>query len=1363
MKKIITFRALLIVMAAMIGCMANAQLLNSNKTGKVYSAVQRPAMMQVKKDAPVKEPIQMHNKMVKKKLNLGQQLTLSQNAQVSLNPNLSFQTQTSSRKAAALKSTYTAIGTNYSTKVKESWTLKSGTLSDGTTPCLIDVIPVPEKFAELESIAVPYTQNDNEIVIQPIVVTTLEEDGNTIYVLLFSAVDEKGCIRLTINEDGKLTTAKSDYYVYGSWEQPEYIYDDKENEFVGYLGYYAMYNGVQYFTEDEIPAPDARYEPAATYYHIGASSSGNGYVANYAVVPPYATIPFKNLTTDMADTWSWRMAQQTYNSETKDYSDAEVFTANTRDFSINTLPETYSPAELTASFRGESGETFTWGLPYEYNGSYKDAKIFGGELTSSMIFSDETEATLTRANTKDFGYYYSGSYLTPGKSTADYTISTLISYQSKPAAPLYITGVHLGVYKLEAKEDFNLKCKIQQMTFDEQGRVVLGDVLAESEITYDDLGNIEDGSFDWTEFYVEDEWGMTKSIDHLFVEDEFAVVIEGWDNGTFDCYSLIDGCEFGNVSNTYFKIAGDEEGTIYHYTNNYQHLDLGIYGGWGYLHTEDDTNLIFDKDGGTSTIHIDPMLHSKDEETEKPTYSLFIEKITDGEEELEEIPEWLDIEVANEDYTIDKDGNFVHGIDYDLVFTAAALPEGKTTRSVQIVFFQEGAKLNITINQENKSIITFADTNVKAICVSNWDTNGDGELSYEEAAAVTSLGSAFQSNTLITSFNELQYFTGLSSIGENAFRDCSALTSIIIPENVTSISPFTFSGCSSLTSITIPNSVTNIGNMAFSYCRSLKSVTIGNSVTSIGNSAFYCCSSLKSVSIPESVTSISNNAFSSCSSLTSITIPESVTSIGDAAFWGCSSLTSITISDGVTSIGNQAFQDCNRLNSIIIPNSATSIGNQAFYGCSSLTSVTIPNSVTSIGNQAFYGCSSLTSVTIPNNVTSIEWSAFWGCSSLASVTIPESVTSIGEYAFYDCRSLTSVTIGNNVTSIGEYAFTGCSGLTSITIGNSVTSIGNSAFWGCSSLTSVTIGNSVTSIGKWAFESCDKLSFVKMGKETPIEIENNTFSNCANAILQVPIGSKTAYEAANYWKDFKKIVDHIYNGDVNVDEQVNVVDVVDIARFVVGTPGNTFIEGLADINQDGSVNIGDAVTLVNDIAGDQNFVKAWNAPGCYTANDLLSLTEHGDCLLLNLDNERSYTAFQFDLYVPEDADVNKMMLDAARKQGHQLLYNKVGEGHYRVATLSTSNNAFNGNDGALLNIALTGADNSEVSIRNIHFFDAQGKDYLFEDIESAVATSINSPSHDSDLNGGEIYDLQGRKHEKMQKGVNIISGRKIMVK
>lgn len=702
MKKI-----LLIVMAAMMGGMANAQALKSNRSDKVMQVTQRPTMTQVKMDAPTKEPIQMHNKMVTKDLNMGQQLTLSQNAQVSVNPNLCFQAQKSFRKAATLKKSYTALGTNYSTKSKESWTLKSGTIDvEGTmTPCLYDVIPVPEKFAALESIAVPYTQNDNEIVIQPTVVTTVEEeDGTTIYVLLFSAVDEDGCIRLSIDDNGKLTTAKSDYYVYGAWEQPEYILDENDEgevELVGYLGYYGMYNGVQYLTEDEIPVPEALYEPSVTYYQIGSSSSGYGYIANYAVIPPYAEITFKNLSDELfVDTWSWNMVQQDYNSEKEDYDEVEVFTANTKDFSIKSLPETYTPAQLTASYSGTKGNPFQWGMPYEYNGNSYDPHVFGGELTSSMIFSDGTEATLTRANTKDFGYYYSGSYLTPGRSSKDHKLSTLISYQGKPAAPLYINGIHFGVYQLEVTEDFNLKCKIQKMTFDEEGKVVLGDVLAESEITYDDLGDISDGSFDWTEFYIEDEWGMTESIDYLYVEDEFAVVIEGWDNGTFECYSLIDGCEFGDVSNTYFKTTEEGDDAIYHYTGNYQHLDLGIYGGWGYLHTEDDTNLIFGRDGGTSSIHIDPMLYSIDDETEEPTYSLFIEKITDDEEELEEIPEWLDIEVANEDYTTDEDGNFVHGIDYDLVFTATALPEGEATRSVQIEFAQTGAKLTVTITQD---------------------------------------------------------------------------------------------------------------------------------------------------------------------------------------------------------------------------------------------------------------------------------------------------------------------------------------------------------------------------------------------------------------------------------------------------------------------------------------------------------------------------------------------------------------------------------------------------------------------------------------------------------------------------------------
>ena len=211
-------------------------------------------------------------------------------------------------------------------------------------------------------------------------------------------------------------------------------------------------------------------------------------------------------------------------------------------------------------------------------------------------------------------------------------------------------------------------------------------------------------------------------------------------------------------------------------------------------------------------------------------------------------------------------------------------------------------------------------------------------------------------------YNSVNCYTSDDVIGNYAFSDCSGLTSLILPSNVTSIGYSAFYGCICLTSLTLPSSVTSIGSSAFEGCRSLTSLILPSSVTSIGSSAFSDCSDLTSLTLPSSVTSIGWATFSGCSGLTSLTLPSSVTSIDGRAFYGCSSLFGLTLPSSVTSIGSSAFEACYGLFSLTLPSSVTEIGESAFRGCSSLASLTLPSSVTSIGKSAFEGCSGLTSI-----------------------------------------------------------------------------------------------------------------------------------------------------------------------------------------------------------------------------------------------------------------------------------------------------------------------------------------------------------------------------------------------------------------
>ena len=395
----------------------------------------------------------------------------------------------------------------------------------------------------------------------------------------------------------------------------------------------------------------------------------------------------------------------------------------------------------------------------------------------------------------------------------------------------------------------------------------------------------------------------------------------------------------------------------------------------------------------------------------------------------------------------------------------------------------------------------------------------------------------------------------VTSIGSEAFKDCTGLTSVTIPNSVTSIGKRAFYRCSGLTSLSIGKSVNSINIYAFESCGNLRSVT-WNARTCENYSPpyfspFYWCRCVNlSITFGEEVESIPAYLCSGVHGLTSVTFGNSVATIGNSAFSGCTGLTSVTIPNSVTRIGVNTFNGCSGLTSVNIGDSVTIIDDYAFVGCTGLTSVTIPNSVTSIGNYVFRGCTGLTSViwnaiscfcnpdehgysqfreltgiktfTFGNVVERIPGGICKGCIGLTSVTIGNSVKEIGNNAFQGCTSLTNVTwnsknisdfsssnspfynvhhwiknftFGEEVERIPAYLCEGMYELTSVTIPCSVTTIGNSAFSGCSGLTSVTIPNSVTSIGSETFYRCSGLTTVTIGNSVT-SIGESAFEACS---------------------------------------------------------------------------------------------------------------------------------------------------------------------------------------------------------------------------------------------------------------------------
>ena len=373
-----------------------------------------------------------------------------------------------------------------------------------------------------------------------------------------------------------------------------------------------------------------------------------------------------------------------------------------------------------------------------------------------------------------------------------------------------------------------------------------------------------------------------------------------------------------------------------------------------------------------------------------------------------------------------------------------------------------------------------------------------------------SITSMFKDSGLFNNLTEIIIPDSVTSIGEQAFYNCSSLTSITIPDSVTSIDGAAFSGCTSLKTAGSIGSDANIqiefGSTITNFYQNsglfdnLTEITIGEGRTNIGSSAFYHCTGLEKMDIPDSIDSIADNLFYYCTSLSDLSIPDSIVSIGSYAFSYCESLSHVTIPDSVTSIGSYAFLHCANLTQLELPNSIASIGFYAFSGCVSLRDVSYYGTTeqwNAVNLQSGNSALTATGFHCVGNISGIcgadlTWelsmdqvltirgqgemenysyanTAPWYDSTKAyirSIVIEDGVTSIGSGAFSACAELESVTIADSVTSIGDWAFEFCNRLTDIEIPDSVTSIGNGAFYVCTALEHIRFPHSVTAVGNF---------------------------------------------------------------------------------------------------------------------------------------------------------------------------------------------------------------------------------------------------------------------------------------------------------
>ncbi len=417
--------------------------------------------------------------------------------------------------------------------------------------------------------------------------------------------------------------------------------------------------------------------------------------------------------------------------------------------------------------------------------------------------------------------------------------------------------------------------------------------------------------------------------------------------------------------------------------------------------------------------------------------------------------------------------------------------------------------------------IRFKDADLKAHLIEcGVDTNDDGEISYAEAAAVTSFEGFFDGNVdeegyplgyPFTSFDEFQYFTGITSIRGGQFQNWDKMTSIQFPPSLTLIPGGALSGCAAVTSITVPGTVKQVTSGAFQSCTGLVTLIFKEGVETIGN-CLNGCTSLEKIVIPGTVSSITSGLCYQLPNLKEVTLGYGIQEINGGAFSNCPSLLSLEIPGSVTDVYSGAFSYDTALKTVIFGEGVKNIGN-CLGGCASLEKVVFPGTVESIVSGLCSGLSNLKEVTLGNGIKKIGSGAFSYCTSLEAIAIPSSVETVDSGSFSDCTSLNTLTFGEGVKLINSSAFSNCSSLTEVDIPGSVETVSYSAFYNCSALKDVTMHAGTKTIWNAAFSGTAIESFTFPG--TVETVVSSLFSNCDHLTSVDLVGVKELASGSFY--------------------------------------------------------------------------------------------------------------------------------------------------------------------------------------------------------------------------------------------------------